>query len=72
MQNSEIQNQFDEKRNSFKPYGFTCEVWTPGIMSRADQHNEIEINYFPSGSITYLIRGEKKPSHPIDLRYSGD
>ncbi len=50
---------FDEKRRDLQPYGLTCEVWQPNIMRRADRHNEIEINYLPEGSITYLIHDQK-------------
>lgn len=48
---------FDENRDEFKPYGLTCELWTPKTTRRPDRHNEIEINYFTKGSITYLIYG---------------
>ncbi|MCK0135957.1 helix-turn-helix domain-containing protein [Arenibacter sp. S6351L] len=50
---------FDEKREDLAPYGLTCEVWRPNVMRRADRHNEIEINYLPEGSITYLIHDKK-------------
>lgn len=49
---------FDPKRPDFFPYGFTCERWTPAPMSRADRHNEIEINFISRGSITYLLGGK--------------
>lgn len=52
-------NTFDENRNEFKPYGLTCELWSPSLMKRPDRHNEIEINYFPEGGITYLFQGRK-------------
>lgn len=52
---SEIEETFDEKRTQFTPYGFTCEVWKPKLMNKFDRHNEVEINYVPSGSLTYLI-----------------
>lgn len=58
MQYSEILNTFDESRKEFKPYGLTCELWTPSLMERPDRHNEIEINYFPEGTITYLFQKE--------------
>jgi len=29
MSNSEILYTFNEKRNEFKPYGLTCELWKP-------------------------------------------
>lgn len=50
---------FDEKRSEFKPYGLTCELWMPDLMRKPDRHNEIELNYFTSGSITYLFQGTK-------------
>lgn len=48
---------FDPGRPIFKPYGFTCELWSPLPMARADRHNEIEVNLLKSGSLTYLIGG---------------
>ncbi|XOV91377.1 MAG: helix-turn-helix domain-containing protein [Bacteroidota bacterium] len=57
--NSEVYNTFDEGRISFKPYGLTCELWTPNLMKKPDRHNEIEINYFPEGTITYLLHDQK-------------
>ena len=51
--------QFDESREELKPYGLTCELWQPNLMRRADRHNEIEINYLPEGSISYLIHDKK-------------
>ena len=42
-----MNKRFDEKRNVFKPYGFSCEMWVPSLMHRPDRHNEIEINFFP-------------------------
>lgn len=67
--NSEILNKFDESRIEFKPYGLTCELWSPNLMSRPDRHNEIELNYFPEGSITYLLQREKVtiPSNRLAL-----
>ena len=50
---------FDESRNEFKPYGLSCEIWSPSLMRKPDRHNEIEINYFPKGGITYLFQGNK-------------
>ena len=50
---------FDESRNEFKPYGLTCEIWTPNLMRKPDRHNEIELNYFTEGSITYLFQGDQ-------------
>ncbi|KPQ17058.1 MAG: AraC family transcriptional regulator [Algoriphagus marincola HL-49] len=51
--------RFDEKRNVFKPYGFSCEKWAPSLMHKPDRHNEIEINYFLEKGITYLFQGRK-------------
>ena len=56
MRNSEKVSSFNERRDQFKNYGFTCEVWEPGLMGRPDRHNEIEINYIPNGSLTYLFK----------------
>ncbi|WP_436488941.1 helix-turn-helix domain-containing protein [Chitinophaga sp. ARDCPP14] len=50
---------FDEGRSEFKPYGLTCELWTPALMRKPDRHNEVEINYLISGGITYLFQGAK-------------
>lgn len=51
--------KFDENRQDLTPYGLTCELWSPHLMKRPDRHNEIEINYLPEGSITYLIHDQK-------------
>jgi AraC family transcriptional regulator, melibiose operon regulatory protein len=59
MPDSDILSVFDEKREAFKPYGLTCELWTPGLMKKPDRHNEIELNYFPEGTITYLFQGTR-------------
>lgn len=59
MSNSDILHTFNEKRKEFSPYGLTCELWKPHLMKKPDRHNEIEINYFTSGSITYLFQGSK-------------
>jgi AraC family transcriptional regulator, melibiose operon regulatory protein len=48
---------FDSSRPEFEPYGFTCELWTPEPMQRADRHNEIELNLLKQGTLTYLIGG---------------
>lgn len=54
--NSEISKASADIYEKFTPYGFTCELWTPHIMDKFDRHNEIEINYIPSGDeLTYLI-----------------
>jgi AraC-like DNA-binding protein len=50
---------FNPKRKEFTPYGFTCERWEPMLMQRADKHNEIELNYFDRGRLTYLFWGER-------------
>jgi AraC family transcriptional regulator, melibiose operon regulatory protein len=48
---------FDSSRPDFAPYGFTCELWMPVPMKRADRHNEIELNLLKHGSLTYLLGG---------------
>lgn len=67
MSNSEIVNTFDESRRAFKPYGLTCEVWTPSLMRKPDRHNEVEINYFTEGSMTYLFQGNQIQIPPKKL-----
>ena len=52
MSDSEKLKTFDEKRDEFKPYGLTCEIWRPQLMPKIDRHNEIELNYIPEGDIT--------------------
>jgi len=52
---SEMVKTFEEKREQFTPYGFTCEIWTPKLMNKFDRHNEVEINFIPSGVLTYLF-----------------
>lgn len=59
LSNTEKLNYFDQYRDAFRPYGLTCELWSPHVMRKPDRHNEIEINYFAEGSITYLFRGSK-------------
>ncbi len=56
---SEILIKFNHNRKVFSPYHLTCEKWTPCLMRHPDRHNEIEINYFPSGEMTYLFQGRK-------------
>lgn len=51
--------QFDISRPTFSPYGFSCETWVPHEMLRADQHDEIELNYLDVGSLTYLMGGQR-------------
>ncbi len=46
---------FDESRTALKPYGMSCELWQPKRMKREERHNELEINFMPNCSITYLI-----------------
>ena len=55
MSDSEKLKTFDEKRDEFKPYGLTCEIWRPQLMPKIDRHNEIELNYIPEGGITYFF-----------------
>ena len=43
----------------FRPYGLTCEWWTPTLMGKPDRHNEIELNYLPEGPLTYLLQDRK-------------
>ncbi len=59
MSNTEKLYTFDEGRMEFNPYGLTCELWMPDLMRKPDRHNEIELNFFTSGSITYLFQGSK-------------
>lgn len=56
---SKLMISFDASRPDFAPYGFTCERWTPRLMERPDRHNEIELNLLTSGSLTYLLGGNK-------------
>lgn len=50
---------FEESRPDLEPYGFTCEIWEPEPMNRADRHNEVELNLLDSGSLTYLLGGRR-------------
>ena len=50
---------FDATRPEFSPYGLTCERWTLVPMTRADRHNEIELNLLLEGSLTYLLGGDR-------------
>ncbi|MEA5403295.1 helix-turn-helix domain-containing protein [Arcicella sp. DC2W] len=59
MMNTEILNKYNESRQEYKPYGLTCELWTPNLMSKPDRHNEIELNYFVEGNMTYLFNDRK-------------
>lgn len=49
---------FNPNRKDLTPYGLTCEKWKPEPSSRIDQHNEIEINYFPQGGATYFFNNK--------------
>ena len=51
--------QFDPARDPFSPYGFSCQMWQPTLMPKPDRHNEIEINFLRSGSVTYLMGGHR-------------
>lgn len=51
--------RFDESRKDFEPYGLTCVRWEAAVMNRPDRHNEIELNLLETGSITYLLFGQK-------------
>lgn len=51
--------QFNDDRPRFAPYGFSCELWKPQMMARADQHDEVELNYLTEGSLTYLMGGRR-------------
>lgn len=50
---------FDPNRRDFSPYGLSCVNWQPSLMPRPDHHNEIELNFLTTGSLTYLL-GNKK------------
>jgi AraC family transcriptional regulator, melibiose operon regulatory protein len=52
-------NSFDPNRPDFAPYGLTCVRWWPSPMRRPDHHNEVELNFLSSGSLTYLLGGSK-------------
>lgn len=54
---------FDSRREHFEPYGLSCERWIPRVMPRTDRHNEIELNFLMSGSITYYF-GDKVVTVP--------
>ncbi len=51
--------QFDESRADLKPYGLTCDLWQPKKMEKPERHNELEINFLPACSLTYLIHNRK-------------
>lgn len=50
---------FDPNRPDFAPYGLTCVHWRPSPMRRPDHHNEVELNFLETGSVTYLLGGQK-------------
>ncbi len=50
---------FDPNRPDFAPYGLTCVHWRPSPMRRPDHHNEVELNFLASGTVTYLLGGTK-------------
>jgi AraC family transcriptional regulator, melibiose operon regulatory protein len=54
-----VLNHFDEDRRQFAPYGLACDEWGPLPASRADSHDEIEINYVKKGTVTYLFGGQR-------------
>ena len=56
---SKLIERFDASRTDFTPYGFTCELWVPTPMPRPDRHNEVEMNFLPSGTLTYLLGGTR-------------
>jgi AraC-like DNA-binding protein len=58
---------FEESRPDLEPYGFTCEVWEPQPMPRADRHNELELNLLDAGSLTYLLGGRRVTLRPRRL-----
>jgi AraC-like DNA-binding protein len=58
---------FEDSRPDLEPYGFTCEVWEPQPMPRADRHNELELNLLDSGTLTYLLGGRRVTLRPRRL-----
>lgn len=59
MWNPEIIKTFNAFRADFAPYGLTCEQWHTNVMPRFDRHNEIELNYFPEGGVTYFLQNRR-------------
>ncbi len=51
--------KFDEYQVDLKHFHLSCEMWRPKLMKKPSRHNEIEINYLPECSITYLINNCK-------------
>lgn len=64
MPYSEISQQFDEDRPTLAPYGLTCVYWRATRMRRPDRHNEIELNLLESGSLVYLLAGQRVRVRP--------
>lgn len=66
-------DSFNPKRKDFEPYGFSCVRWEASPMTRADQHNEIEINLISKGELTYLFGGHKiiLPNHRLVIFWAG-
>jgi len=60
-------SHFEETRPDLEPYGFTCEVWEPQPMHRADRHNELELNLLDAGWLTYLLGGSRVTLQPRRL-----
>lgn len=52
-------HSFNPNRPDFAPYGLTCVYWQPTLMPRPDHHNEVELNFLKSGSVTYMLGGRK-------------
>ena len=57
--NTEIFKKFNNTGSEINEYGLSCEKWLPDLMPHQDRHNEIEINFFPSGEMTYLFHDRK-------------
>ena len=57
--NTEIFKKFNNIGREISEYGLSCERWLPDLMPHQDRHNEIEINFFPSGEMTYLFHDRK-------------
>ena len=60
-------SHFEASRPDLEPYGFTCEVWEPQPMPRADRHNELELNLVDAGSLTYLLGARRVTLRPRRL-----
>ena len=50
---------FDDNRPEFLPYGLRCDEWRGIVMTRPDRHNDVEVNFFVNGGMTYLLGGRK-------------